>query len=93
MLVLTRKPGQKIIIANNIEVVILDIKGDTVKIGVQAPKQISIYREEIYQEICKANVLATQHFTRDNLDNVVRLMGSQPATSCADTSRTDTQPE
>ena len=60
MLVLTRKTGQKLIIANNIEITVLETKGETVKIGIQAPKDISIYREEIYEEIKKANRQAQQ---------------------------------
>ncbi len=55
MLVLTRKSGQKLIINDNIEVVILETRGDSVKIGVKAPRDVSIYREEIYEEIKKAN--------------------------------------
>lgn len=74
MLVLTRKPGQKIIIADNIEVVILEIKGDTIKIGIDAPKQISIYRDEIYDEIKKANILALQESGRNNLDAVMNFI-------------------
>ena len=56
MLVLTRKTGQKLIIDNNIEVTILETRGESVKIGIQAPKNIAIYREEIYEEIRKANL-------------------------------------
>jgi len=56
MLVLTRKTGQKLIIDNNIEVTILETRGESVKIGIQAPKHIAIYREEIYEEIKKANL-------------------------------------
>jgi carbon storage regulator len=55
MLVLTRKTGQKLIIANDIEVTVLEIRGDSVKIGIQAPKHITIYREEIFEEIRNAN--------------------------------------
>lgn len=59
MLVLTRKTGQKIIIANDIEITVLETKGESVKIGIEAPKDIAIYREEIYEEIRKANRQAT----------------------------------
>jgi len=55
MLVVTRKHGQKIIVNNDIEIMILDIKGDQVRIGINAPKNISIYRQEVYEEICNAN--------------------------------------
>lgn len=56
MLVLTRKTGQKLIIDNDIEVTILETRGESVKIGIQAPKSVSIYREEIYEEIKKTNL-------------------------------------
>lgn len=55
MLVLTRKTGQKLIINDNIEIVILETRGESVKIGVKAPKEVTIYREEIYEEIKRAN--------------------------------------
>jgi carbon storage regulator len=68
MLVLTRKTGQKIIIANDIEVIILETKGDAVKLGIEAPKHISIYREEIYEEIKKANLQATEQAKAATID-------------------------
>lgn len=55
MLVLNRKKGQSIIIADNIEITILDVQGDNIKIGIQAPREVKIYRKEIYQEIVLAN--------------------------------------
>jgi len=68
MLVLTRKTGQKIIIANDIEIIILETKGDAVKLGIEAPKHISIYREEIYEEIKKANRQATEQAKANTID-------------------------
>lgn len=58
MLVLTRKKGQKIVIDNNIEIVILESDFSNVKIGVSAPKNVSVYREEVYLEIKKANEMS-----------------------------------
>lgn len=55
MLVVTRKYGQKIIIGDNIELTILDIKGDQVRIGINAPKNIPILRQEVYEEITRTN--------------------------------------
>ncbi len=55
MLALTRKKDQALIINNNIEIKILDIKGDQIKLGVQAPKEVTVYRSEIYQQIQEAN--------------------------------------
>lgn len=74
MLVLTRKTGQKLIIANEIEITILETKGDSVKIGIDAPKHIAIYREEIYEEIKKANRQATQHVQASTLDEAIHFL-------------------
>lgn len=51
MLILSRKNGEKIMIGDNIEVVILEMKGDQVKIGVEAPRSMKVYRGEVYDEI------------------------------------------
>ncbi len=55
MLALTRKPKESIIIGNEVEVTILEIKGDQVKIGINAPKTIPVYRKEIYVQIQQSN--------------------------------------
>ncbi|WP_411348143.1 carbon storage regulator CsrA [Paenibacillus sp. WLX2291] len=51
MLVLSRKKGESIVIDNQIEVTILSIDAETIKLGIKAPKNIEIYRQEIYQAI------------------------------------------
>ncbi|HEY9062161.1 MAG TPA: carbon storage regulator CsrA [Pseudobacteroides sp.] len=55
MLVLTRKKEQSIIIGDNIEITIVDIQGDQVRIGINAPKNITIHRKEVYLEIQDEN--------------------------------------
>lgn len=55
MLVLTRKTGQSIVINENIEITIIEVKGDSVKLGIEAPREVSIYRHEIFEEIKKEN--------------------------------------
>lgn len=55
MLALSRKTSESIIVGNDIEITILEIKGDQVKIGINAPKSIPIYRKEIYIQIQEAN--------------------------------------
>ena len=55
MLILTRKVNQKLIINDDIEIVILESYRNAVKIGVNAPNNVQIYREEIYNEIKKSN--------------------------------------
>ena len=55
MLVLTRKAKQKIMIGDNIEIELLSIEGDQVKLGINAPKDIDVNRYEIYEAIQKEN--------------------------------------
>lgn len=55
MLALTRKKGESLVINNNIEITVLEIRGDQIKIGVQAPKEVPIYRKEVYLQIQKEN--------------------------------------
>ena len=58
MLSLARRQGQKIRIGEDIILVVREIKGRQVKIGIQAPPQVRVLREEIYEELCAANKLA-----------------------------------
>ena len=51
MLVLSRHRNEKIIIGDNIEVVIVDIRGDKVRLGIEAPKDVSVHRREVYDAI------------------------------------------
>ncbi len=55
MLALSRKKQEALVINNNVEITILDIKGDQVKIGISAPKDVSVYRKEVYLQIQEAN--------------------------------------
>ena len=59
MLVLARKIDESIIIGEDIEVVIVDIKGDQVKLGIKAPKKVTVHRKEIFEDIKQANISAT----------------------------------
>lgn len=55
MLALSRKTGESIIIGNDIEVTILEVKGDQVKVGISAPKTVPVYRKELYMQIQESN--------------------------------------
>ena len=60
MLALSRKKNEALVIDNKIEVTILDIKGDQVKVGISAPKEVPIYRKEVYLQIQEANKQALE---------------------------------
>ena len=55
MLALSRKKNEAIVINNNVEITILEVKGDQVKLGISAPKEVPIYRKEVYIQIQEAN--------------------------------------
>ena len=55
MLALSRKKEEAIIINNDVEIVVLEIKGDQVKLGISAPKSVPIYRKEVYLQIQESN--------------------------------------
>jgi len=72
MLALTRKKGESIIIGDNVEVVILGIAGEQVKVGIVAPREISVHRKEIYEQIQLENVAASH--SRTDLSGVSELI-------------------
>ena len=55
MLVLTRKINQSIIIGDEVEVVVLEVRGEQVRLGIRAPKHVSVHRKEIYEQIAEEN--------------------------------------
>lgn len=70
MLVLTRKKNQEIMVGDSIRITILETAGDTVKIGINAPKDVTILRGELYQAVKESNVSATT--TEVNADKLLR---------------------
>ena len=72
MLALTRKKGESIVINNNIEITVLEIRGDQVKIGISAPKEVPVYRKEVYVQIQEANQEAV---SMEGLSALQNLLG------------------
>lgn len=60
MLVLSRKVNQRVMIGDDIEIVILETKGDTAKIGIVAPRDVKVFRQEVYEAIRDENARAAQ---------------------------------
>ncbi|MBN2326709.1 MAG: carbon storage regulator CsrA [Candidatus Omnitrophica bacterium] len=73
MLVLTRKRDESIIIGDDVEITIVDIKGEKVKIGVSAPKTLSIHRKEIYEAIQEENKAAVNN-RAPNLSGLIHVI-------------------
>ncbi|MCF6093420.1 carbon storage regulator CsrA [Microaerobacter geothermalis] len=71
MLVLTRKSKESIMIGSDIEVTILSIEGDQVKLGISAPKEIDIHRKEIYLTIQNENQLALTQLSKQQLNQIL----------------------
>ena len=65
MLALTRKKGEALMVNNNVEITILEVRGDQVKIGISAPKDVPIYRKEVYLQIQEENKAS---FSPEGLD-------------------------
>ena len=82
MLVLTRKPGERILIGDNIVVTILDSRGDGVRIGIDAPRGITIQREEVLRAVTDAN-LAAAGAQPEGADLIKAALGLLPAAPAA----------
>lgn len=74
MLVLTRRPGESIVVGENIVVTVIEIKGGQVRIGIDAPREIDVYREEIYEQVRQENLAAIA-----NADQIRKAVQNSPA--------------
>lgn len=72
MLALSRKKNEALIINNNIEITVLEIKGEQVKLGITAPKDVPVYRKEVYVQIQDAN---NEAINADGLAALKNLLG------------------
>lgn len=72
MLALSRKKDEAIVINDDIEIKVIEIKGDQVKIGINAPKSVPIYRKEVYVQIQEANKAAANSVDADTLKNIFK---------------------
>lgn len=73
MLVLTRRSGESVHVGDDVVVTVLDVRGEVVRLGIQAPRTIQVHREEIYRELQAANRAAASP-SADALRNLARLV-------------------
>jgi len=77
MLALTRRKGESIVINENIEIVVLGIQGEQVKLGIVAPKNVAVHRKEVFEQIRTENVAAAAQPAQD-LQSLRALMHRAP---------------
>jgi carbon storage regulator len=81
MLVLSRKVGERIRIGDDIEIVVLELSRDQVRVGITAPRSVTVHRQEVYAEIAEANRLASgepAHATPGNATTTVVASSPDP---------------
>lgn len=66
MLVLSRKQGESIIIGNDIVVTVLEVRPDHIRLGIDAPRSVTVHREEVYLEVMRENAAAVASADRDS---------------------------
>ena len=74
MLILTRRVGETVVIGNDVDVTVLGVKGNQVRLGVKAPREIAVHREEIFQRICREQ----QNGAGNGADHSVEHKASEP---------------
>lgn len=72
MLILSRKIDEKIKIGDEITLTIIEVKGDQVKIGVEAPKNVKVFRQEVFEAIQKENKVAALDISEESLVNLFK---------------------
>ena len=77
MLVLSRRKDESVMIGDNLQVRVLDIQKNHVKLGIEAPKEISVHRMEVYEAIQQENLAATQ-VAHDNLAALTDILKASP---------------
>lgn len=79
MLVLARRVNESIMIGDDIEIVIVDMKGDQVKLGIKAPKSVAVHRAEVYREIQEQNKQAAANAPESlsNLGDLLKKKGTK----------------
>jgi carbon storage regulator len=75
MLVLARKTGQSIVINDDIELLVIEVRGDQVRLGINAPKNVPVHRKELLEQIRAENVKAA---TEASVDDIAKILNQIP---------------
>jgi carbon storage regulator len=75
MLVLTRRAGESVMIGDNVTITVLEARGDVIRLGIQAPRDVQVHREEVYRELQAANRAAASP-TEDAVQAVTQMLRS-----------------
>ncbi len=76
MLVLSRRPGESVMIGHDIVLTVLEVRGDVVRLGIKAPRDVQVHREEVYLELQRSNTDAS-HVTDAAADALAGLLASR----------------
>ena len=77
MLVLTRRPGESVMVGDEVTITVLEVRGDVVRLGIQAPRSVQVHREEVYRELQAANREAASP-SEDAVEALARLIQPKP---------------
>lgn len=78
MLILTRRVGENIVVGDDIVISVVEVRGDAVRIGIQAPRSVTVHREEVYRELQRANEAAASPSDEAVGAAVEELLGRTP---------------
>ena len=73
MLVLTRRAGESVMIGDDVVITVLEARGDVIRLGIQAPRDVQVHREEVYRELQAANLAAASP-TEDAVQAVTKML-------------------
>jgi len=94
MLVLTRKPGQSVYIGDNVKLTLMEIRGNQVRVGIDAPPNVRIYREEIYLQILEENqAAAVAPETPSEVSDIAAVLKSKKPSTFAKVKKIARKPE
>lgn len=86
MLILSRRTGESIVIANNVTVTVLEVRGDQIRLGVDAPREVQVHREEVFRQLEAENTTAAS-----SADAAKRLVARMPRNARPPTQRPKNQ--